>query len=101
MEREPCQSLSGNATSTSVTFTATGASNTNAPVMSNFNVASVTELPDMLQVWLQANVSNPNASYYSSVNEGAIARLGCAGQRRLAEIRDGIATGDQRCDRFR
>ena len=65
--------MAGNVTSTSVTFTATGATNANAPVMSNLdlNEGVVTVLPDMTEVWVQGKVSGDGTTVAASVNGGA------------------------------
>ena len=63
--------MAGNVTSTSVTFTATGAINPNAPTMSSLNfVDDVTVMPDVREIWVQGQVSDPNASIAASVNGG-------------------------------
>ncbi|MCG3148484.1 MAG: hypothetical protein PCFJNLEI_01928 [Verrucomicrobiae bacterium] len=62
----------GNAVTSTVSFSSTGAVNGNAPVMSAFNVGDGTaaiELPsDLDRIWLQADVSDTNAQHGVSVN---------------------------------
>jgi len=51
--------LAGNLASNMVTFTATGQTNANAPVISNVNIGGggVTILPASSEVWVQGKVS--------------------------------------------
>jgi hypothetical protein len=62
----------GNTVSTTVVFTATGAINTNAPVMSELDLPGegVTILPDMPEVWVQGKVSGQSSVVSASVNGG-------------------------------
>ena len=64
--------VAGNVASTSVTFTATGAPNPNAPVMSNLDLDEgvVTILPDLAEVWVQGKVSGDGTTVAASVNGG-------------------------------
>ena len=64
--------VAGNVAITSVTFTATGAPNPNAPVMSNLDLDEgvVTILPDLPEVWVQGKVSGDGTTVAASVNGG-------------------------------
>ena len=64
--------IAGHVTSTSVTFTATGAMNPNAPVISNLDLGDtgVTVMPDIPEVWVQGQLSDTNATVSASVNGG-------------------------------
>ena len=64
--------LARNVASNSVTFTATGAANPNAPTLavSSLSAGSVTVLPDMPQLWVQGNVGGVGSVVSASVNGG-------------------------------
>ena len=63
--------VAGNVVSNVGTLSATGATNPNAPPLSNLNfVDSVTVMPDVPQIWMQGQVSDTNATVSASVNGG-------------------------------
>jgi len=55
------QDTAGNTNAATLTWTVNGNGDTTAPVLSNFNVAAYTLLPDMEQVWIQADCDDSNA----------------------------------------
>ena len=63
--------LAGNTFTTNATFTATGAANPNAPVLTQFNlIDAVTQMPDVPEIWVQGTLTNGQASVSASVNGG-------------------------------
>ena len=60
-----------NITTTSVTFYATGAVNTNAPTVGDLDVTDdITIMPDVSELWLQGKVGGAGSTVYASVNGG-------------------------------
>ena len=64
--------LAGNVASNMVTFTATGTTNANAPVISNVNLGAggVTVLPVSSEVWVQGKVTGAGTTVAASINGG-------------------------------
>ena len=64
--------LAGNVASNTVTFTATGTTNANAPVISNVNLGTggVTVLPVSSEVWVQGKVTGTGTTVAASINGG-------------------------------
>ncbi len=62
----------GNVASNMVTFTATGTTNTDAPVISNLNLSNggVTVLPASSEVWVQGKVTGIGTTVAASINGG-------------------------------
>jgi len=64
--------LAGNLASNMVTFTATGTTNANAPVISDLNLGTdgVTVLPASSEVWVQGKVTGIGTTVAASINGG-------------------------------